>query len=194
MKRRFLLPFVISILHIPIFFFSIHEPLKKKPPPQKMIVNTLTLFQPPPSTAENKQSPKQTPKDIEKKTAPPLHKKALKKQLQKSIATSKSSAKGSPKKIKKIVKKDAGNTEREYNDYLQRIFEILSDSLTLPEKGKVKLNLTVGCNGKVVRIETLSSESSLNLTYLQQNVGSLIFPKYTKNENRTFTILFSDEK
>jgi outer membrane biosynthesis protein TonB len=200
MKQRFLLPVIISLLHIPILFITIGKGPLPQVPKKKIRVTTICLLENPlPKALEQSVQtiapPKKTP------PFPPLikpkkrvSKEKLQKQLKQSIAKSKSTpvAKGQP--LKKIVKNDAGNAQREYNDYLHSIFEILSDSLTLPEQGKVKLAITVGGDGKVVKIETLLSKSALNLSYLQQNVINLQFPKYTKKEDRTFTILFSDEK
>lgn len=203
MKQSFYLPIFIALLHFPILFLTIGDTVIKEAPKKKIVVKTIHLLEEPVYKPSEQKfvAVKQTPQPIKAAVKPPIaspklkiSKKNLQKKLQQSIAKSKSTPKAKEDKSKKLVKNDAGNVQREYNEYLQQIFEILSDSLTLPEQGKVKLVITVGGDGKVIKIETLSSESSSNLSYLQQNVCNLKFPKYTKKEDRTFTIVFTDEK
>ena len=210
MKQSIYLPIFISLLHFPILFFNMNDPVKEKPPRKQIVIKTIHLLDEPiykpaeqkfVAVKEQNQPFKEPVKPAKVSVKPviakpvlKISKKNLQKKLQQSIAKSKSTPKAKEGTSKKIVKNDAGNVQREYNEYLQQIFEILSDSLTLPEQGKVKLVITVGGDGKVIKIETLSSESSLNLSYLQQNVCNLTFPKYTKKEDRTFTIVFTDEK
>ena len=74
------------------------------------------------------------------------------------------------------------------------ISEILGDSLTLPEQGKIKLSLVFDNNGAINKIETLFSESQANLDYLKKNIKKLKFPKFNTQEHRSFTILFDNEK
>jgi hypothetical protein len=141
-------------------------------------------------------------KKIITKEAPPkkknkkaiLSKKKIQKRLSKSLASKKPRAlkRGAP--IKKTTKNDAGKEQSEYNKYLQEVAAILSNTLTLPEAGKVKLSITIRPGGTVSKITSLTSESACNLAYLEEHLAKILLPKYSKKEDRTFTIVFSDEK
>ena len=81
------------------------------------------------------------------------------------------------KKLELTRKNNARKQEREYNEYLGVISEILGDSLTLPEHGKIKLGLVFDNNGAIIKIETLFSESQDNLNYLKKNIKKIKLPK-----------------
>lgn len=142
-----------------------------------------------------------TKKTPAKKTPPTQKKKNLQKALSKTLnskqprnkqvatAQNKNGSSG-----KKTIKKDAGKEQTEYNQYLQTVVLALQECLTLPEAGKVKLAITVSEQGKIIKIVSLLAESENNLEYLKENLTKIALPSYAKKENRTFTIVFCDEK
>ncbi len=92
-----------------------------------------------------------------------------------------------------IAPTDVEQGEEKYN-YLSTVSSQLQEWLVLPEKGIVKLTITVQPNGKIVNIKPLSTESEKNLEYLKHILETLQLPVYEKNEEITFTIMFCDEK
>lgn len=222
MNKNLRLPFLIAILHVPIFFIRVTEPKIKPLPKKKIHITTIHLLEEPPAPTSairkesvaskaplkipikkkvvKKPTPKPKPKPKPKaKIKPKISKKKIQKNLNKSLSQKKVLSKGKKTPLKhlgtkKTTKKDAGKAQSEYNTYLQKVAGILSDNLTLPEIGKVKLSLTIRPNGKVVKIVSLLSESSLNLSYLEEHLSQIQLPSYAKQEDRTFTIVFSDEK
>ena len=219
MKKAYKLPLFITFCHLPILFIQIHHAKKKNPPRKKIIINTINLLEEKPFVAYQQEAktsiakkpsfkPKAKPKlkkapskKIVKKVKSKPTKKIAKKKIQKAINKSLNKTKIATKtnknknlKTKKSTKKDAGKAQSEYNLYLSMVSDLLAEALTLPEKGRVKLKLTIRPNGKVAKIVTLLSESNDNLAYLQTNLSTLSFPAYKKQEDRTFTIVFSDEK
>lgn len=160
----------------------------KKAPPKKAIVKKAPLKKPTPKKRVVKK-----PAAI-KKAAPILSKKNIQKKLTQTLSSKKPHAPQKGPLIKKTTKNDAGKGKSEYNQYLQAVAQVLSDTLTLPEQGKVKLSITIRPSGKVSKIVSLSSESAYNLAYLEEHLAKIILPKYSKKEDRTFTIVFSDEK
>lgn len=218
MKDSIKLPLFIALCHIPIFFIQIHHVAKKKEPHKKIQINTINLIQEKPVHTYKKETlaasakplptpPKKEPavkKQPPKKPKKTISKTKIQKKLNKTLAKPKVACKTANKKqatkpqtqsvAKKGTKKSAEKIENEYNQYLSKVFELLSDELTLPEKGKVKLEITVRPSGSVAKIVSVLSESDENLSYLQENIKGMRFPPYTKKEDRTFTIVFSDEK
>ena len=139
-------------------------------------------------------------KTVSKRPKQPRKKRAIQKDLGKSLVSKAVRGKKIVRKTKngsstkKSTKNDAGKEQREYNQYLQTVVSALKDSLTLPETGRVKLTITVSEQGKIVKIVSLLVESENNLAYLKENLAKMTLPAYAKKENRTFTIVFCDEK
>ena len=77
--------------------------------------------------------------------------------------------------------------------YLETISSQLRQWLTLPEKGAVKLTITVQANGKIGNIKPVSHESEKNLEYLVLVLEAIQLPVFGKNEEITFTITFCDD-
>ena len=218
-KKSFKLPCIIFLFHLPIFLVKIDD--KKSPilDKKKICINTVRVNDTtltPEKSINNFSSahihksiknnrPKKKRKKIQKKKQSIKTKKTQKiiknrKKLQKALSTSTLGSKKNQNKtsIKKKLeaerKYNARKQEREYNEYLGVISEILGDSLTLPEQGKIKLSLVFDNNGAINKIETLFSESQANLDYLKKNIKKLKFPKFNTQEHRSFTILFDNEK
>jgi hypothetical protein len=223
MNNSIKLPLIVALCHLPILFIHINSKPKPQEKKKKIVINTIKILDEKPLIAYNiessrppaakpkrtsnpKPKPKKKPKVVTKKIAKKapkktpkkkISKKKIQKALNKSLAKSKVVSKKGVKKAapsKKVTKKDAGKDQSEYNLFLSDVFNLLAESLELPEKGKVKLSITVRSNGSVAKLVSISSESDENLDYLLSNLKSLSFPTYTKKEDRTFTIVFSDEK
>ncbi|MCH9617744.1 MAG: hypothetical protein SP4CHLAM5_06890 [Chlamydiia bacterium] len=210
MNNKAILPLFIAICHIPIFLLQFEN--RKAPilPKKKITINTIHLLEEHPKqiVTARMPAPKKTVKKVarkkkkiiakkapaKKKKKPILSKKKIQKKLSKSLASKKPRALKRLTPIKKTTKNDAGKEQSEYNKYLQEVAAILSDTLTLPETGKVKLSITIRPGGTVSKITSLSSESACNLAYLEEHLAKILLPKYSKKEDRTFTIVFSDEK
>jgi hypothetical protein len=208
MKSSFVLPIFICLCHLSLFFIKVgqvHPKLIKK----KISIHTIHLIDEPSlpiqketlsqslfkETKEKIDPQKQIPKKIAQLKPKPVkkvEKKTLQNAINKSLSKNSTPLKKSP--VKKTAKNDAVKSSNEYNQYLLEVSEILSASLILPEAGKVKLAITVDSKGKVVKIVSLFSVSADNLSYLENNLVKLTFPKYKTNEERTFNITFSDEK
>lgn len=224
MNKRYFLPTFIALCHIPIFLLRFPEKKPVQKVQKKIAINTIHLLHEVPAKTMDtaisyakpkmkKSAPPSKKKRVQKKAKPKKlarkknTKKKIQKALKKSLAQKKPHSKskqntktfkaGKKKSLvgkKKNTKKDAGKGQREYNQYLQTVVQTLKDSLTLPEAGKVKLAITVSETGKIIKIVSLFSESASNLTYLKEYLPALSLPKYAKKENRTFTIVFCDEK
>ncbi len=151
--------------------------LPKASPPKKIIVKKTPTKKPTPTTQKNKKTVK-----------------TVRGKLDKNVATIK--AKSAPQKHKPpslSTSKEQGIEGKEKHSYLQQISSSLKEWLTLPEKGVVKLTITVQANGKIVNIELLSSESEKNLHYLKTVLPGIKLPSFEENKEITFTITFCDD-
>lgn len=87
-----------------------------------------------------------------------------------------------------------GVRERGYRDELASRLKLM---LKLPEYGIVKLKLTLNRLGKVIKLEILSSESSLNRKHIEKSLSSLSFPplgdNFAKEKDHTFQITLSSD-
>lgn len=78
----------------------------------------------------------------------------------------------------------------------EKVAFFLEEELKLVEYGNVKMKLSIDAYGKVVKIETLDSESPINETYLQNTLSKLTFPFYggaKPPKTQTITITFCHE-
>ena len=78
-------------------------------------------------------------------------------------------------------------------NYLTGVVDIFKMNLTLPEKGRVKVTITVQPNGKIDTIKVISSESDLNLDYLIKVLPVINLPPFQKPNDIAFTITFCDD-
>lgn len=150
-----------------------------------------------PKTSPPKKIVKKKP-TVKKK--PVKNVKSVRGKLDKNVAKIK--AKNAP--VKKNVKKSTpekpvttstqkGSTSEETHAYLQKISHSLQEWLTLPEKGSVKLTITVQANGKIVNMEVLTKESEKNWEYLRTVLPGIQLPTFKENKEITFTITFCDD-
>jgi hypothetical protein len=89
----------------------------------------------------------------------------------------------------KIPFPDFGEMEEEVGTHEEILISFLDSSLTLPEFGEVKIQLTVKKDGTVVRLVVLEAESQKNKAYLEKNLPLLKFPLILDKE-KTFTLKF----
>ena len=76
-----------------------------------------------------------------------------------------------------------------YRDELASRLQIL---LRLPEFGEVKIKLTLARSGRVIKLDILSAESSVNRKYIEKTLPTLTFPPFDRNfeskDEHTFSI------
>ncbi len=77
--------------------------------------------------------------------------------------------------------------------YVDTACLVFRDLLVLPEKGIVKLTITVQPNGKIGKVETETFESKKNLDYLMTMLPTLSLPIPEGGKDATFTILFCND-
>jgi hypothetical protein len=192
---------VLVIHFLGIIFFS-STSSQKKPSPKKLVVITKEFVQ------KTESVPVVT--KIETKPLPQIN--SIKKVTAVKKTTPLKKAKTDPKTSKQVLKKIdqrkpklpiiapkkesvvSPTTETEsHSSYLESAFVIFKNTLILPEKGPVKLTLTVGPTGKIDKIITESFASQKNLNYLLELLPHLILPSPAKNQEATFTVLFTNE-
>ncbi len=182
------------------------------PPPPKHEEMVVAKNSPPPPT------PKATPikKVAAKKPAPtPVKKPAPKapvikkmpavsenllQELQESIAKiEENSHKESPKRTleapKQITRLEVGQVIKgEENLFAAALIECLQSALDLPEKGAVKVELTLKNDGSFVKMEILQSKSERNKVFLEQELQMVKYPSFNgslkKEKEHAFVITF----
>lgn len=175
------------------------------PPPSPVIVHSTTPVQIPIAKAAKISPP--TPKIVQKKKPSPKKKKAapsknMRANLEKNLAkiaktTPKTASNIKPQKSSKpqailpspLMQPD--NTA--FNIFSDRIISTFREKLILPEKGAVKLSITVQANGRVGIIELIHSESEKNLAYLQSMLPLIMLPEPEGAKEVTFVITFCDD-
>lgn len=70
---------------------------------------------------------------------------------------------------------DWGVKEANYSD---EVAYLLKKSLLLPDYGGVRIKLTLNRSGKVIKVETIHSESVKNKSYIESKIPSLQFPSF----------------
>lgn len=71
-----------------------------------------------------------------------------------------------------------GKWETQEISYSEEVAYRLKAALRLPDYGAVKIKLTIDLKGKVVKIETIQSESKKNKDYVESKIPTLIFPAF----------------
>ena len=77
--------------------------------------------------------------------------------------------------------------------YVDSACLIFRDALLLPEKGQVKLTVSMESNGKIGKMEIETFESKKNLEYLMAVLPTLSLPYPEKGKEISFTVLFSND-
>lgn len=81
--------------------------------------------------------------------------------------------------------------------YSEEVAYRLKMALKLPDYGAVKIKLTLSRTGKVIKVETLHSESSKNKAYVENKILSLLFPSFGQRfqgvSQNTFVITLQND-
>ncbi len=77
--------------------------------------------------------------------------------------------------------------------YVESACLVFKEALLLPEKGQVKLTITVQPNGKIGKMDLETFESKINLDYLMTVLPTLSLPIPERGKDATFTILFCND-
>ena len=189
---------VVVIIHFISILFISSSLSKEKKEKKKLLVVTKQVV---PKIA--------TPNIITKieKTSllPPLPKKTT---LIKKVS-SQPKAKPPPKSSKQVLKKidkrlakphsppvkqlPITSIEEPLSSYVDSACLVFKEALLLPEKGQVKLTITVQPNGKIGKMNLETFESTVNLDYLMAVLPTLSLPIPERGKDATFTILFCND-
>ena len=178
-----------SISLEPKITHTAHNHLPKNQAPQKLT----TPVKPKPKPVQKKKptSKKSTTnkQKVVKKNAP-TKSKQVRKQLDQNLAKITPTAKPNSKESapKTDQKGDAPSSI-----YFGQVCALFRESLMLPEKGAVKLTISVQANGKIDSIKPVSSESEKNLQYLQAVLLTIELPEPSGASAIEFTITFCDD-
>ncbi len=81
--------------------------------------------------------------------------------------------------------------------YADEVAYRLKMALKLPDYGAVKVKLTISRTGKVIKVETMQSESKKNTSYIETKIPNLLFPafglKFQGVEQNTFVITLQND-
>jgi hypothetical protein len=182
---------VVIAIHVIGGFFLTTTSFREKPIEKKLVVVTRQLASQAPKIVTANIVPK-----LEKKNTPiPIKKVAPKKP-----------AKTPTKSSKQVLKKIDHRTPKKYSaptptpqaetppsHYIDIACHVFQNELSLPEKGEVKLTITVQPNGKIVKIEEISFESKINLDYLMTVLPTLSLPIPERGKDVLFTIVFCND-
>ncbi|MCC5832383.1 MAG: hypothetical protein JJU12_05000 [Chlamydiales bacterium] len=176
----------------------LHPPQPKLKPHKPVAVQTYVIQEEKPKVVEASKplvaaplAPK--PKPIEKpKPAPPkpkpkpapaekpnAHREELVRMMRESLA----SLEDKPAQTKKVAEVKqvgplASETLKFEADYQDRLVAFLQNALMLPEKGDVKLALTVNRAGNVKEVKVKQAASERNQKYVEEGVPALLLPPF----------------
>lgn len=95
------------------------------------------------------------------------------------------------------VKESQGEVGREEVNYKDEIKFRLQSALRLPDYGTITIKLTLDKTGKVLKVETIQSESAKNKTYVESQVPIQFFPpfgsRFSGTTQQTFTITLTND-
>jgi outer membrane biosynthesis protein TonB len=190
---------------------------KPKPLPQQPKKETV------PSPTVKKELPKPAPPAVKKEPAiaertpakpkPPTHTKqpppqqrakisdSLLQQLEESIAKieqTPSSKKVLEPTVSPIrLRIDQNEAEDADQDYINSLVSYLHQSLSLPDYGEVKIQLSLRQDGTVAKMVILKTQSEKNRQYLESRLSNLRFPRfdgmYANKKEQTFILTFCNE-
>ncbi len=102
-----------------------------------------------------------------------------------------------PKEILLVLDSIEQFTENKVQ-YAEQVISILKNTLTLPNYGKVKIQIQIDKRGKAQLIKIIESESKKNSDYLKNNLPKIQMPCFNdfglKNLSDTFIITFFNEQ
>lgn len=86
----------------------------------------------------------------------------------------------------------------EDTDYVPLLVACMHEALRLPERGDVKIQLTLRLDGSIVRLVVLQAQSKRNRAYLEEHLPKMHFPplgrELAKDGEHTFSLLFCGER
>jgi hypothetical protein len=215
-KIPFLLTILIHVIGIFSFSFSCHAVKPPQEAKMRIVTKEIRTHHPShiPVVAKETPTPSVIPL-IQKPLPPPTPKKKLmptakkvvpkkkeiastqvKKKLEKALSKIEPTTKPKtlPKKPAPVKEPSPSIETPTVDNYLNSICTILEELLTLPEKGIVKLTITVQANGKIGMVKEVSFESERNLRYLKEMLETLSFPKPAMEKEVEFTITFCGDE
>ncbi|MCB1110809.1 MAG: hypothetical protein KDK64_07480 [Chlamydiia bacterium] len=187
-KQKLLLIGSIVGIHLFVFFFNFREEAPPPSPKKSLLVHTYVPPPPKPKAPVTKSSPSPS------RPSPSTSKQSLLKKTLSNIETPPppSATLPLPKKIQSLQIDHAD--KKEETDYFISLAHALKEALELPEQGEVKLELTVSCMGRVLKLRILQAVSEKNRRYLELNLPQMSLPPFSeelKNESaHTFTLTF----
>ncbi len=149
----------------PTLVHKVEKPSPLPPPPKKIV--SLKKNPPPKKAKPIQKSPKQVLKKIDQRLTKP-HTPEPKLPQPKIVETALSS-------------------------YIDSACSIFHNALILPEKGQVRLTVTVEPNGKISQMFVEAFESEKNLDYLMGVLPTLLLPPPEKGKEIVFTVLFCND-
>ena len=186
-RKKLLLISSIVGIHLFFFFFNFRGESANPAPKKSLIVHT--YVPPPPKPKPVVKSP-----PTSSRPSPSTSKQSFLKKTLSNIETPPppSAALPLPKKIQSLQIDHAD--KKEETDYFISLAHALKEALELPEQGEVKLELTVSCMGRVLKLRILQALSENNRRYLELNLPQMSLPPFSedlKNESaHTFTLTF----
>ena len=177
-----------------LLFFPLVSSKNVTKPPLKIVTKQLSIKKEPTRTPPLK---KALPMAPFQKAKPPI--KPLKKEKEKGKPSKKKELKKAPckKPVPPIPLQQTPplcspppllKTSLPFSTLLSQFFQ---QNLCLPEKGDVKLTITVQANGTIGKIEVKMFESKRNLSYLIETLQELSLPLSGEGKDVVFTVLFS---
>ena len=98
-------------------------------------------------------------------------------------------------KSESILQSQVSSQDQE-STYIDEISSFIKNMLKLPEYGAVKIKLTLNKEGRVLKVETLQTESAINKAYIEKKIPTLLFPSFSKKfqiEQKTFIITLKND-
>ena len=92
---------------------------------------------------------------------------------------------------------DPGGAQSEEVQYSDELVQRLKLVLRLPEYGRVKVRLVIKRDGRVVRVEVISSQSEKNRKYVEERLTHVTFPNFGSHfagqQEKTFPLTLSND-
>ena len=89
-------------------------------------------------------------------------------------------------------------SDSEQQSYTDTLISHLHESLSLPDFGEVKIQLSLRQDGSVVKVIVLKARNEKNRQYLESNLPHLKFPRFdgawANKKEYTFVLTFCNEQ
>ena len=211
MKKKSTIVFSVLIFHsLLIGVLWLYSPLSPKQKPHKpLAVRTIQIqeespptfapMQPSPTPAPKPTpkspptpKPKPTPKPIPPKPAPPAQEEPENTKQQELVALLQQSLKGLESTSSPKAPTLSSEALLFSSTYEEKLIAHLESLLSFPEKGEVKLLLTLSRSGKVEKMEFGQATNSKNVAYLEKRLPTLSLPLFGTHwkgqASHTFTL------